>query len=71
MPKPCRVLLTTGLFLFSVSAWGQTGNACDLTNDGKVDAADVQAAINMSLGISNCTATIAGPMRAMSWSYSA
>jgi len=53
-------LFTAGLFLVSLSAWGQTGNACDLTQDGKVDASDVQAAINMSLGISPCTANIAG-----------
>jgi hypothetical protein len=52
-------LSVTILFL-SLSAWGQTGNACDLTKDGKVDAADVQAAINMSLTPSTCTANIAG-----------
>ncbi len=60
MRKTSRICLTTGLFFFSISAWGQTGNLCDLTLDGKVDAADVQAAINMSLGISPCTANIAG-----------
>src|SRR6185369_411996 len=43
----------------SMSAWSQT-NSCDLTLDGRVDAADVQAAINMSLGISPCTASVAG-----------
>lgn len=52
-------VLTAGLFFFSVSAWSQI-NSCDLTLDGKVDAADVQAAINMSLGTSPCTAAIAG-----------
>jgi fibronectin type 3 domain-containing protein len=60
MRRPFRALLTAGLFFFSVSAWGQTGNPCDLTHDGKVDAADVQAAINMSLGVSSCNADIAG-----------
>ena len=40
--------------------WAQI-NACDLTASGAVDAADVQAAINMSLGITPCTANIAGP----------
>ena len=60
MRKTSRFCLTTGLVFFSISAWGQTGNRCDLTLDGKVDAADVQAAINMSLGISPCTANVAG-----------
>src|SRR6516225_6566059 len=41
-------------FCFS-TAWGQT-NACDLTGDRVVNTADVQAAINISLGISPCTA---------------
>lgn len=49
-------LVTAGLFL-SFSAWAQS-NACDLTGDGRVDASDVQAAINMSLGFSSCTASI-------------
>ena len=53
-------VLSVGLFFCSISAWSQT-NICDLTLDGKVDSADVQAAINMSLGISPCTASIAGP----------
>ena len=35
-------------------------NACDLNGDGVVNAADVQAAINMSLGIAPCTAAVAG-----------
>ena len=60
MRKTSRFCLTTGLFFFSISAWGQTGNLCDLTSDGKVDAADVQAAINMSLGISPCSGNVAG-----------
>jgi hypothetical protein len=60
MPKTLLSTLTTGLFLFSASVWGQT-NACDLAAPfGTVDAADVQAAINMSLGLSPCTANIAG-----------
>jgi len=54
-----KALLTAGLFAFSVSGWGQT-NSCDLTGDTKVDAADVQAAVNMTLGIAPCTANIAG-----------
>lgn len=44
----------------SLCAYGQSGNACDLNQDGIVNAADVQAAIDMSLGISPCTAHIAG-----------
>jgi hypothetical protein len=59
MFKPAKSLFVAGLFL-SVSAWGQTGNACDLNQDGKVDAADVQAAINGSLGLSTCNANIYG-----------
>jgi len=51
--------ITAGLFFCSISAWGQT-SACDLNQDGKVDAADVQVAINMSLGVSVCTANVAG-----------
>jgi hypothetical protein len=36
-------------------------NSCDLVAPhGTVDAADVQAAINMSLGVQPCTANIAG-----------
>jgi hypothetical protein len=60
MRKSCRTLLATGFFICSIAARGQTGNACDLTLDGKVDSADVQAAINMSLGITPCTANVAG-----------
>ena len=50
--------MTAGLFL-AASAWSQT-NTCDLTADGKVDQGDVQAIINMSLGLTPCTAKIAG-----------
>jgi len=35
-------------------------NACDLNGDGVVDKADIQAAINMALGIGPCQAAIAG-----------
>lgn len=52
-------VLSAGLFLLSVSAWAQS-NACDLNGDGKVDASDVQSAINMSLGLSGCSANIYG-----------
>src|SRR5215472_117613 len=44
------------------TAWSQApSNACDLaTPYGTIDASDVQAAINMSLGVAPCTANIAG-----------
>ncbi len=59
MRHTSRPLLITGLFFCSFSAWAQT-NPCDLNGDGRVDSTDVQAAINMSLGMSTCTANIAG-----------
>jgi hypothetical protein len=46
--------------LSSTGAHGAAVNACDLNGDGVVDQADVQAAINMIIGISPCTAGIAG-----------
>ena len=58
MHKISRSIFTTGVFFFSISAWA--ANPCDLNNDGRVDATDVQAAINMSLGVTSCTANIAG-----------
>jgi hypothetical protein len=36
-------------------------NPCALTGDATVSSADIQAAINMSIGISSCNANIAGP----------
>lgn len=62
MRKALHSVLSVCLFLLSVSAWAQSSNPCDLTGDGKVDAADVTAAINMSLGLpgSSCTANIYG-----------
>jgi hypothetical protein len=55
--------LTMSLFMCSASAWAQS-NACDLVSPfGTPDPADVQAAINMSLGVMTCPSTIniAGP----------
>jgi hypothetical protein len=52
--------LVAGLFLSSVAVWAQT-NACDLNSDGVVNSSDVQAAVNMTLGISPCAANVAGP----------
>lgn len=51
-------VLTVGLIFGAVPLWAQ--NACDLSPDGKIDAADVQAAVNMTLNPSTCTANIAG-----------
>ena len=55
--------LTFGIGLLAITSglgWSQT-SACDLVAPfGTVDAADVQAAINMTLGISPCTANIGG-----------
>jgi hypothetical protein len=45
----------------SNSGLAQSQNACDLTNDGVVNAADVNLAVNMALGLSPCTANIVGP----------
>ena len=59
MQKGLLVFPTVGLLLFSAAAWAQA-NPCDLNSDGKVDVADVQAAINMSLGQAVCTANIYG-----------
>jgi len=49
--------LTAGLLLCSASVWSAT-NACDLNGDGVVNSTDVQAAINMSIGISTCPTTV-------------
>ena len=51
--------ISVALFFSSAVLWAQT-SACDLTQDGKVDAADVQQAINMSLGVTPCNANVAG-----------
>lgn len=55
-----RPILLIGCCFLSIRAHGAASNACDLNGDGVVDAADVQAAINMIIGISPCTAAIAG-----------
>jgi len=51
--------LTAGLVFCCLSLSAQT-NACDLNGDGTVNSADIQAAVNMSIGISPCTANVAG-----------
>jgi hypothetical protein len=60
MRRSILSLLSAGLFLCSASVFGQSGGACDLNSDGKVDTADVQLATNMALGLNTCTANIYG-----------
>lgn len=45
--------------LSSVSAWAQV-SPCDLNGDGAINIADVQLAVNMSVGAATCTANIMG-----------
>lgn len=52
-------LLIAALFFSAASARGQV-NACDLTNDGTVNQADKDAAVEMALGLRSCTANIFG-----------
>ncbi len=59
MQKTFLPFPTVGLLLFSASLWAQT-SPCDLNQDGTVNVADVQSAINMSLGQAVCTANIYG-----------
>jgi hypothetical protein len=52
--------VAAGLVFFPAPAPAQV-NACDLAAPyGAIDVADVQAAINMSLGVQPCTANIGG-----------
>lgn len=52
--------VAAGLFLLPVSSWAQAVNACDLDQNGAVNVADVQSAVNMALGLAPCTSTVAG-----------
>jgi hypothetical protein len=45
---------------FKAAGSGTALNACDLNQDGLVNFADVQLAVNMDLGMVPCTANIAG-----------
>lgn len=58
----CRafVLFSAVLIMFIAPASAQTGSGCDLNKDGTINVVDGQLAINMSLGITPCTANIAG-----------
>jgi fibronectin type 3 domain-containing protein len=52
------VVLAGGLLFLSPAALAQAGGACDLNNDGTVNSLDVDLAVNMSLGVTACTANI-------------
>ena len=56
--KTPLVVLISILAAIPNAGWAQ--NACDLNNDGAVSAADVNAAVNMALGLAPCTANIVG-----------
>jgi hypothetical protein len=60
--KRILALVISAALLFPLLAGAvAVGNPCDLAAPkGSVDAADVQAAINMALGVQPCTANIAG-----------
>lgn len=58
MRKTSISRLAVGLVLCSMG-WGAS-NACDLNGDGSVNSADIQAAVNMSIGVSTCAASVAG-----------
>ena len=60
--KSLKALVTaTALALItSTAAWAQ-GNACDLNASGTVTSADVDLAVNMTLGVTPCTANVVGP----------
>jgi hypothetical protein len=49
-----RVLV--GVLLFSTLGWAQS--ACDVTNDGTVNAADLDALVSMVMGSSQCASGI-------------
>jgi hypothetical protein len=53
------VFLTAAPFFFPSLASGQI-NACDLNKDNVVNVVDVQLAVNMSLGLTPCTANVVG-----------
>ncbi len=50
---------SVSVLLFSAGLYGQT-NPCDLNQDGVVNSADVQVAINMTFGLAPCSASITG-----------
>jgi hypothetical protein len=52
-------LVAASLYFCSASGFAQT-SACDLNSDGAVNVIDAQLAVNMTLGILQCTANIEG-----------
>jgi hypothetical protein len=42
------------------SSWAQSFSACDLNQDGAINATDVSLAINMALGTALCSASVEG-----------
>lgn len=60
--KTFRAARVAGLvvLLSPAALLAQAANPCDLTGDGAVDAADVNAAVTGALGQSACTASING-----------
>jgi hypothetical protein len=62
IPHIRRLALQLGLLaVVPVLAWSQGTSACDFVAPyGTVDVADVQAVINMTLGITTCTVNIGG-----------
>jgi len=60
MRREFSIILGVGLFVFAIPAWAQT-TACNLvTTSGTPTQADVNAAINMAIGATPCTANIMG-----------
>jgi hypothetical protein len=57
--SPRITFLLALLAIAGPPAWSQSG--CDLNQDGFVNAADVQQAVNMSLGLVPCTLNFNGP----------
>ena len=60
MRRELSVILGVGLLLWSVSAWAQTTPCNLVTTSGTPTQSDVNAAINMSIGTTPCTANIMG-----------
>ncbi len=54
------VILLVLLVAASFKAFASQLNACDINSNGINDAADYQAIVNMSIGITSCTANIDG-----------
>ena len=61
MNRTVLVVLTSFLCWCAFPVWAQSNGACDLAAPfGTINAADVDAAINMALGTIPCTANVAG-----------